>query len=214
MQSDAISILKALRKLGELHVVTDEVDFRAPGTKPHSYEVWAFPRWMLSEIDKVLADEVLDADYSGEPTVAVYEEVLKDKRRLTRELDVALNGERGAAKQASLCDLIGDAQRIRAALTTATGAVDKLSRHGLLTQIKLDRVNIENDSLRAALEGVMIGGNHLAVHGGPGYKVEPDVALEYFGAGPKYDAWVCWSTIMRAGDTLNAFKKLKQTGET
>ena len=33
-------------------------------------------------------------------------EILADKRRLTRELDVALNGERGAAQQASLCDIV------------------------------------------------------------------------------------------------------------
>lgn len=37
--------------------------------------------------------------------LADYEEVLADKRRLTRELDVLLNGE-GAAKQSSLCDLV------------------------------------------------------------------------------------------------------------
>lgn len=41
-------------------------------------------------------------------------EVLADKRRLTRELDVALSGEEGAAKQASLCDLIGVAKSLRA----------------------------------------------------------------------------------------------------
>jgi hypothetical protein len=35
-------------------------------------------------------------------------EVLEDKCRLTRELDVALNGA-GAAKQASLCDLVSQA---------------------------------------------------------------------------------------------------------
>jgi hypothetical protein len=34
-----------------------------------------------------------------------YEEVLADKRRVVRELDVLLNGEEGAAKQASLIDL-------------------------------------------------------------------------------------------------------------
>lgn len=35
-----------------------------------------------------------------------YEEVLADHRRLVRELDVLLNGEDGAAKQASLCDIV------------------------------------------------------------------------------------------------------------
>jgi len=41
------------------------------------------------------------------------EEELADKRRLTRELDVAMCGEEGAAKQASLCDLIGSAKALR-----------------------------------------------------------------------------------------------------
>lgn len=39
-------------------------------------------------------------------TVADYEEVLADHRRLVRELDVLLNGD-GAAVQASLCDIVG-----------------------------------------------------------------------------------------------------------
>lgn len=32
---------------------------------------------------------------------------IKDYNRLVRELDVAINGEDGAAKQASLCDIVG-----------------------------------------------------------------------------------------------------------
>jgi hypothetical protein len=46
-------------------------------------------------------------------TAKDYEAVLADKRRLTRELDVAMHGEAGAAKQASLCDLIPMAKRMR-----------------------------------------------------------------------------------------------------
>jgi hypothetical protein len=38
---------------------------------------------------------------------------------LTRELDVAMHGERGAARQASLCDLIEPAKRLRAKLEAA-----------------------------------------------------------------------------------------------
>src|SRR5882672_3668203 len=48
---------------------------------------------------------------------AEYDEVLRayaqDKRRLARELDVAMHGEEGAVKQASLCDLIEPARDIR-----------------------------------------------------------------------------------------------------
>ena len=38
--------------------------------------------------------------------VAAHEEVHEDHKRLVRELDVALNGEEGAAPQASLCDIV------------------------------------------------------------------------------------------------------------
>lgn len=39
-------------------------------------------------------------------TVADYEKCMADHRRMVRELDVLLNGD-GAAKQASLCDIVG-----------------------------------------------------------------------------------------------------------
>jgi len=68
-------------------------------------------------------------------TVQDYEECMDDWRRLTRELDVALNGD-GAAKQASLCDILAQAKHpqlgfvrrnqvedlLRRALDVATGA--------------------------------------------------------------------------------------------
>ncbi len=44
-------------------------------------------------------------------TAADYEEVLADHRRLVRELDVLLNGEAGAAKQASLCDIVSQVRQ-------------------------------------------------------------------------------------------------------
>lgn len=47
----------------------------------------------------------------NELTIADYEEVLADHRRLVRELDVLLNGEDGAAKQASLCDIVLQVRR-------------------------------------------------------------------------------------------------------
>ena len=47
-----------------------------------------------------------------DPTIDDYEEVLAGHRRLVRELDVILNGD-GAAKQASLCDIVGQCAAIR-----------------------------------------------------------------------------------------------------
>lgn len=45
--------------------------------------------------------------------LAAYEEVNADKNRLVRELDVMLNGEDGAAKQASLCDIVAQLAALR-----------------------------------------------------------------------------------------------------
>lgn len=46
-----------------------------------------------------------------QPSAQDYEEVLADHRQLVRELDVLLNGEEGAAKQASLCDVVAQVRR-------------------------------------------------------------------------------------------------------
>lgn len=45
-----------------------------------------------------------------ELTVADYEVVLAEHRRLVRQLDVLLNGT-GAAKQATLCDIVSQLER-------------------------------------------------------------------------------------------------------
>ncbi len=50
-------------------------------------------------------------------TIADYEEVLADHRRLVRELDIALNGEDGAARQASLCDIVSQVKSIKRELS-------------------------------------------------------------------------------------------------
>lgn len=51
------------------------------------------------------------AQPSSTAAIKDYEEVLADHRRLVRELDVLLNGEEGAAKQASLCDIVAQVRR-------------------------------------------------------------------------------------------------------
>lgn len=62
---------------------------------------WVAVYWCLRELqERRSADETTCS-------AADYEEVLADHRRLVRELDVLLNGEHGAAKQASLCDIVG-----------------------------------------------------------------------------------------------------------
>jgi hypothetical protein len=76
-------------------------------------------------------DDIFDALSSLRAVIAERDElkeVLDDKRRLTRELDVAMHGEEGAAKQASLCDLIRPAGRLRADLASAIAAKEEAER--------------------------------------------------------------------------------------
>src|ERR1700743_332591 len=67
---------------------------------------WCNSLWESKEEAYEAWDTRHEADRESMPTVADYEATLADHRRLVRELDVALNGEKGAAEQASLCDIV------------------------------------------------------------------------------------------------------------
>lgn len=72
------------------------------------YVLGAVRNVLIENPPQICADylsRVPPAPAGDELTVADYEEVLADHRRLVRELDVALNGD-GAAKQASLVDIV------------------------------------------------------------------------------------------------------------
>lgn len=60
----------------------------------------------------------MSMDLSTSP--AVYEEILASHRAMVRELDVLLNGEAGAAKQARLADLIAQVRRDGLIVSTPT----------------------------------------------------------------------------------------------
>lgn len=66
-------------------------------------------------------------------TAIALEEVLADKRRDTRELDVALCGEKGAARQASLIDLIYSAKHMRETLRSARHSLDQIAEYSNYT---------------------------------------------------------------------------------
>ena len=57
-----------------------------------------------------------------------YKQVADDARRLARLIDVAMYGEEGAAKQASLCDLVRPAQKMAARLAALEEALSALER--------------------------------------------------------------------------------------
>ena len=61
------------------------------------------------------------------------EEVLADQQRLTRELDVLLNGEEGAAMQPSLCDIVAQVRSMKASRVvpcTAGGTSHRIVANG------------------------------------------------------------------------------------
>jgi hypothetical protein len=61
------------------------------------------------------------------------------------------------------------------------------------------------EQLEAAFDGVLIGGNHLALligAGHPPYTATPGYALEHYGSGDTYEIWCCWRSIMQARQAL------------
>ncbi len=85
----------------------------------HQESLWAFEA-CLAPLDAALSRPA-DGDSL---TVADYQECFKDHQRLVRELDVIWNGEDGAAKQASLCDMVGQiAKELPALRCPADGGV-------------------------------------------------------------------------------------------
>lgn len=76
-----------------------------------------------------------------ERTVKDHEEVHADKRQLVREMDVIMNGEEGAARQASLGDIVAQLAKEWQLLQRATTAV-----------ALLDKANHQICDLRARME--------------------------------------------------------------
>lgn len=106
------------------------------------------------------------------------EAALEDKRRLVRELDVALNGEAGAAKQASLCDLVAQVRAqqavqilnlsdgMRVNFRAPDGRRGTLRLDNLLTNWCINATDSELelvDTMRAAIEAYPVAGDPIPV---------------------------------------------------
>jgi hypothetical protein len=103
------------------------------------------------------------------------EERTADRLRLVRELDVALNGEAGAAKQASLVDLVAQVQRqtcvqilrlsdgMRINFRAPDGRRATLFPEALLTQRHQFAQPSVPDVIRAAIEAYPVAGDPLPV---------------------------------------------------
>lgn len=82
--------------------------------------------------------------------IADLEEVLADKYRLARELDVAMRGEEGAAKQPSLCDLIEPARMMRT-------RIDSLERE---SRVLREALVLAEERLTAMITARKAGGTY------------------------------------------------------
>jgi hypothetical protein len=83
-------------------------------------------------------------------------------------------------------------------------------RHKIVElEAKLAECEARLEKAVEALDGVMIGGNHLATilpDSFPPAKTEPLIALEAMGYGYDFEVWCCWRSIMIARTTLGEIK--------
>ncbi len=109
MSPDAKGAAKTYRECATEAAKTIQPDDCCPNCHTH----WQVCTCQSEDVIKAMKSrpkrEIVDEDAL---TVADYEEVLADHRRLVRELDVALNGD-GAAKQASLCDIVAQVKSMK-----------------------------------------------------------------------------------------------------
>lgn len=96
-------------------------------------------------------------------TIAGLEEVLEDKLRLVRELDVAMHGEEGAAKQASLCDLIGPAKEMRGRIAELEAELSEALAYRKERERELGGVIADQDRKVAELEAEVAETDRMAV---------------------------------------------------
>lgn len=84
-------------------------------------DCWEMAARILAALEPTPPDDVSGGEIKRlREEVAGYREWGEDVKRLTRQLDVEMHGEEGAAKQASLCDLIGCATELRKAVRIAS----------------------------------------------------------------------------------------------
>ena len=118
---------------------------------PYSDDSWRLRRTLRSlfaERESYKA-EFADQLAKRDARIADYEEAAADKRRNTRLLDVAMSGEDGAAKQASLCDLIPQAQSMRARIAELEVQISRWE-----TEHEDYKLEAAKDAIRFGIENV------------------------------------------------------------
>ena len=74
---------------------------------------------------------------------------------------------------------------------------------------RIEKLEAKLASAVEALDGVMVGGNHLATilpDSFPPAETEPLIALETMGYGYDFEVWCCWRSIMLSRTTLAELK--------
>lgn len=125
------------------HVVNNEVTFKVNGLISYS-------KALLGKYGNAAdtIDEQKDDIASLRQQLEDYKEVLADKRSLTREIDVIMNGEDGAARQPSLCDVVAQLRREWPALRDQLAASQKESIVELSNKA---RALLRSDNIDAAI---------------------------------------------------------------
>jgi len=81
-----------------------------------------------------------------------YQVCHEDHKRLVREIDVIMHGEDGAAKQASLCDLVNPIKIITEQVRNLTARIDALEEDGYLKNEKIDKLTTVADAVKIYLD--------------------------------------------------------------
>ncbi len=93
---------------------------------------------------------------SGEElTIDDYKEAFEDHKRLVREIDVILNGEEGAAKQASLCDLVGQIEKLKSTPAPLDEAAKDIRPLDEIEPIELDVFYIGHRDMETVVLNIM-----------------------------------------------------------
>jgi hypothetical protein len=141
-----------------------------------SYAIWLGEQIQSGSTSTYTAEQCYTAGHEAARAESAkeIEAIGADTRRLTRLLDVALHGESGAAEQASLCDLIEPARRLREEIerlkrTTEWQPIDtaptdtRVLIYGGKTRLASNDEWLEDNAVRLAKK--YSGDHHYTVNG-------------------------------------------------
>lgn len=142
----------------------------------HRKYFYPMPEKRMRQCDRDAMHAALQAALSAMPVVQKdnealtfedYEEAFRSHRSLVRDIDVIINGEDGAAKQASLCDLVGQIEELVLIRDRATMPPP----HPVTSNDALRKLLMAAKILLQNSEGCATNhyGNDIELHGLPGW---------------------------------------------